>query len=58
MPEKTALEEQIRTMLSEQEKHAQMLEDLIEIVKESGSNGVKDRIKQWIVDIKNEEGLS
>lgn len=58
MAERTALEEQIKTILADQEKHGRMLEGLMEIVRDSGSKGVKDRIKQWIEDIKHKEGLS
>jgi hypothetical protein len=55
---KSALEEQIKSMLADRENHGQMLDDLMTIVREAGSKGVKDQIKKWIADIKYKEGLS
>ncbi len=57
MAQNSILEEQLKTMLADPEKHGPILNALLEVVKDSGSKGLKKLIQEWIDNTKHKEGL-
>jgi len=51
------LREQLSTKLADPDGHGSVLEAVLEIVSESGSEGLKKQVQQWIGDIKAKEGV-
>lgn len=47
--------EQISRNLLDPEKHSPVLSALIDILEEDGEKGLKDRIKQWVQEIQEED---
>lgn len=57
MVKESILEAQLKALLADPEKHGPILEALLEVIKASGSKGLKKHILQWIEEIKRKEGL-
>jgi len=51
------LREQLSTKLTDPDRHGSVLKGVLEIVSESGSEGLKKQVQQWIGDIKAKEGV-
>jgi len=51
------LREQLTAKLADPQKHSSILEAVLEIVRGSGSKGLKKQVQQWIADIKAKEGV-
>jgi len=49
------LREQLTPMLADPDRHGPVLKAVLEIVSESGSEGLKKQVQQWIGDIKAKE---
>ena len=51
------LRDQLSTKLADPDRHGSVLKAVLEIVSESGSEGLKKQVQQWIGDIKAKEGV-
>jgi len=51
------LREQLTAKLGDADRHGPVLKAVLEIVSESGSEGLKKQVQQWIGDIKAKEGV-
>jgi len=57
MPQKSVLEERLKEMLADPEKHGPILQGLLETIKTGGNKALKKQIQEWISQIKAKEGL-
>jgi len=51
------LREQLTAKLADPDRHRPVLKAVVEIISESGSEGLKKQVQQWIGDIKAKEGV-
>lgn len=51
------LREQLAAKLADLDRHGPILKAVLEIVSESGSEGLKKQVQQWIGGIKAKEGV-
>lgn len=51
------LREQLTAKLADPDRHGPVLKAVVEIISESGSEGLKKQVQQWIRDIKAKEGV-
>lgn len=51
------LRQQLTAKLADPDRHGPVLKAVVEIISESGSEGLKKQVQQWIGDIKAKGGV-